>query len=322
MMELAQTINNCKSLYFLANKVVYTVEDKTQISTYINNISFNTYLSILNISEFHNELYYFNDSILYKILTDTIVEIFKVEDVNGVQMISDDEIFTWKKVSRKEYLYSLHQLNMLKWQITTSDTYEYIYTDYFTVFERFDETKFSMHNIQNEKLWHYSLPEGFKVYGSVQTIDDVLFFRCTDSNLDNSKNIGLNIHTGEVLWEIENTVYFQIDHKNKLLRGYQGAYYQVVDPFSGKLLVNNYLKENWDKGIFPSSQNNTITEDKLLFVSGRGENTKFGAIDLETSEIDFIQDFPLENDGQLDKPVFHQNKLYLRDTNNVLYVLE
>ncbi|MFV0178537.1 hypothetical protein OBK28_03010 [Empedobacter falsenii] len=92
--------------------------------------------------------------------------------------------------------------------------------------------------------------------------------------------------------------------------------------FEGKLLVNKDLKELWDQGIDPDAVRNTITEDKLLFVSGRGENTKFGAINLATSEIDFVQSFPLENDGQLDKPVFHEGKLYLHDSNNVLYVLE
>ncbi|MFV0153814.1 hypothetical protein OBJ97_11375 [Empedobacter falsenii] len=171
-------------------------------------------------------------------------------------------------------------------------------------------------------LWHHTLPEGFKIFGSVQMIDNVLFFSCTDVNLRNSKLIVLEIETGKVLWEFENLIDFQIDHKNKLLRGYQGAYYQVINPFEGKLLDNKDLKELWDQGIDPDAVRNTITEDKLLFVSGRGENTKFGAINLATSEIDFVQSFPLENDGQLDKPVFHEGKLYLHDSNNVLYVLE
>ena len=79
------------------------------------------------------------------------------------------------------------------------------------------------------------------------------------------------------------------------------------------------MKKN---GIYPSSYDNIITADKLWFVSGRGESAKFGAIDLATSSIDFIQDFPLENGVQFDKPVYHQDKLYLRATNDVLYVLD
>lgn len=196
-----------------------------------------------------------------------------------------------------------------------------IFNENFCIVEYRDSIK-SLGSLFENELWHYTLPEGFKIFGSVQAIDDLLFFRITDRNLDNSKNVGLDIKTGEILWEIENTTYFQIDHKNKLLRGYQGAYYQVIDPFEGKLLINKDLKELWDKGIDPDAVSNTIIDDKLWFVSGRGENAKFGAINLETSEIDFIQDFPLENDGQLDKPVYHKGKLYLLDSNNVLHILE
>ncbi|WP_164111814.1 MULTISPECIES: hypothetical protein [Sphingobacterium] len=176
--------------------------------------------------------------------------------------------------------------------------------------------------VTTKRIWHYTLPDGFKIFGSVQAIDDILFFSCTDANVSNSKIIGLSVKTGEMLWEFDNLVDFQIDYKHKLLRGYGGRYYQVIDPFEGKLLVNKDLKEYWDSGISPFAPNNTITDDKLWFVSGRGENAKFGALDLNTSEIDFIQDFPLEEDAQFDKPVYHEGKLYLRDSNNVLYVLE
>src|SRR5690606_8422117 len=61
-------------------------------------------------------------------------------------------------------------------------------------------------------LWHYSLPKGFKIFGSVQAIDDVLFFSCTDANLRNSKLICLEIESGKVLWEFENLVDFQVDY--------------------------------------------------------------------------------------------------------------
>ena len=81
-------------------------------------------------------------------------------------------------------------------------------------------------------------------------IDNVLFFRTTDSNLDHSKNIGLNVTTVEVVWELENTMHFQIDYKNKVLRGYSGAYYQVVDPFTGTLLVNTFFEEKWNLSLF------------------------------------------------------------------------
>lgn len=309
-------INNCTYLRVVNDLLFCDVDGICYQNWQKSKIPEDTILLSIN-----DKIFYYEDNCLYEVVKPSgiINETFKYEPSSYIEPIKNYYLI-FNRISRKEKNYRLvdKEKNVI-WLDDKNWGYK-ILQDFIFLFE---ESKISHVNLHTSKeLWHYTLPEGFKIFGSVQMIDNVLFFRCTDSNLDNSKNIGLNIHTGEVLWEIENTVYFQIDHKNKLLRGYQGAYYQVVDPFSGKLLVNNYLKENWDKGIFPSSQNNTITEDKLLFVSGRGENTKFGAINLATSEIDFIQDFPLENDGQLDKPVFHQNKLYLRDTNNVLYVLE
>lgn len=259
---------------------------------------------------------------VYNLNFDHLVRI-KRRNITSVSIIKNN-IYSVRWEDKSENDYSSIYENEKEIKVRNHFYGRYFKGKYRIIFNGFNrkEIFFYNHILTDIFLWHYSLPEGFKIFGSVEMIDDVLFFSCVDANLRNSKLIGLEIETGKILWEFENLVDFQVDFKHKLLRGYGGAYYQVIDPFKGKILVNKDLKEFWDKGIDPTASNNTITDDRLWFVSGRGENTKFGAIDLETSEIDFIQDFPLENDGQLDKPVFHQNKLYLRDTNNVLYVLE
>jgi len=139
---------------------------------------------------------------------------------------------------------------------------------------------------------------------------------------------GLDIETGNVLYqnqyEVTNENNFVIaknlNEKDKLLYGY-GHVYQVFNPKTGEIIHQKEFKENKEYDLLPSI-NASIFNNKLWFVSGRGENAKFGAIDLETSEIDFIQNFPLENNAQLDKPIFHEGKLYLHDSNNVLYILE
>lgn len=178
----------------------------------------------------------------------------------------------------------------------------------------------------NITLWHYSLPEDFKIRGSVQAIDNVLFFIAMKDN-HYQLVTGLDIETGNVIYqhqyEVTNANKFivakNLNPLDNLMYGY-GHVYQVLNPKTGEILLQKTFVENQKYDLLPSLQ--AIYDDKLWFVSRRGESTKFGAVNLETSELDFIQDFPLENDGQLDKPVFHQNKLYLRDTNNVLYVLE
>lgn len=175
-------------------------------------------------------------------------------------------------------------------------------------------------------LWHYQLPEGFKIFGSVQAIDDVLFFIAYKDN-HYQLVTGLDIETGTILYqnqyEVTNENNFVIarnlNEEDKLMYGY-GHVYQVLNPKTGEIILQKEFKENKEYDLLPSI--NSIYDNKLWFVSRRGQEAKFGAIDIATSEIDFVQGFPLENDAQLDKPVFHQDKLYLHDSNNVLYVLE
>lgn len=175
-------------------------------------------------------------------------------------------------------------------------------------------------------LWHYQLPEGFKIFGSVQAIDDVLFFIAYKDN-HYQLVTGLDIETGTILYqnqyEVTNENNFVIarnlNEEDKLMYGY-GHVYQVLNPKTGEIILQKEFKENKEYDLLPSI--NSIYDNKLWFVSRRGQEAKFGVIDIATSEIDFVQGFPLENDAQLDKPVFHQDKLYLHDSNNVLYVLE
>ena len=309
-------IENCTYLRIVNDLLFCDIEDICYMNFQKTEIPNDTILISNN-----DKTYFYENSCLYEvsITTGSINEPFKYEPSSYIEPI-EDYYLVFNRISRKEKNYRLVDREQKTiWLDDRNWGYKIINNFIFLL----EEHKIYNINIQTGiPCWQYTLPEGFKIFGSVQAIGDVLFFRITDKNLDNSKNVGLRIESGEVLWEIDDTTYFQIDYKKKLLRGYSGAYYQVMDPFEGKLLVNKYFKDNWDKGIYPSSHNNTITDDKLWFVSGRGENAKFGAIDLQTSEVDFIQDFPLENDGQLEKPVYHEGQLYLHDSNNVLYVLE
>ncbi|MDY3851814.1 MAG: hypothetical protein SO013_02850 [Prevotella sp.] len=175
---------------------------------------------------------------------------------------------------------------------------------------------------KSNNLWSYTLPEGFTIFGQVQVIDNLLILYAVDNNFDHSKTIALDINSGNMKWELDNTIFCQVDTKKKLLLGYAIRRYEVIDPFLGEKIVQKNMMDYYEKGLSPVSPNNTIANGKLWFVSGRGENVKFGRINIETSEVDFIQDFPLQNDGQLSKPVFHNGNLYLLDSNNTLHIFE
>ena len=66
-----------------------------------------------------------------------------------------------------------------------------------------------------------------------------------------------------------------------------------------------------------------IYDNKLWFVSGGGKNTKFGYVNIDTHQLEFIQDLPHEEYEHFDIPIFHEDKLYLRGKHqNNLYVFE
>lgn len=276
------------------------------------------------LNSFGDKIFYYENECLYEVLpSGTILEKFKYEPSSYIEPI-EDYYLVFNRISRKEKNYKLtNNEKKVIWLDDVNWGYKIIKNMLFL----FEENKVSKTRIEvKDFIWHFTIPKGFKIFGSVQVIDDVLF--CI-AYKDNHYQLvtGLDIETGNVLYqnqyEVTNENNFVIarnlNEEDKLMYGY-GHVYQVLNPKTGEIILQKEFKENKEYDLLPSI--NSIYDNKLWFVSRRGQEAKFGAIDIATSEIDFVQGFPLENDAQLDKPVFHQDKLYLHDSNNVLYVLE
>lgn len=269
--------------------IIKTNSDKKEVSIW-NNTNF------LLLSKEHSSLNFINNSLF--VLVD-----FDYENVYSLYKIKvNDNIYNVKIEGFKNIIHFDSE------KIWVNDMFENNIIDCIS--------------INNENLWSYSLPEGFKIFGQVQMIDNLLILYAVDNNFDHSKTIALDINSGNIKWELDNTIFCQIDDEKKRLLGYAIRKYEVIDPFSGKIIVQKSMMDYYEKGLSPVSPSNTIANGKLWFVSGRGENAKFGRINIETSQVDFIQDFPLQNNGQLSKPVFHNGKLYLLDSNNTLHIFE
>ena len=181
-----------------------------------------------------------------------------------------------------------------------------------------------LYDIQNNKnLWSYVLPEGFTIFKQPQIVDNVLFFDSFKNGNEENFVVGLDIKTGEVLWQLlfkipykEQLLATTLHKENKLCYGYLGNLYQIFNPISGKIVLEKEMNEK----INPYT--NAIYDNKLWFVSGKYEECKFGYINLANNELEFIQDFPQEDDETFEI-VYHQKKLYLRGKYyNNLYIFE
>ena len=176
--------------------------------------------------------------------------------------------------------------------------------------------------LESEK-WQYTLPEGFSIFKQPQIVDNVLFFDSFKNGNEENFVVGLDIKTGEVLWQLlfkipykEQLLATTLHKENKLCYGYLRNLHQIFNPISGKIVLEKEMNEN----INPYT--NAIYDNKLWFVSGKYEECKFGYINLANNELELLQDFPQEDD-EMFEVVYFQKKLYLRGVyNNILHIFE
>lgn len=270
---------------------------------------------------FNKETYRFNENNL---------SFIKIFDNVGEYVIDKNTVLTLKYLSSLNFEIKYFADKQIKWQGIFN--YPFVVDNASVLLERdaFRVNRISKINLENgTQEWHFTLPEGFEISGKIQAVDDVLFFWAT-KEVNKFQNVyGLDINTGDIIWKQnfqipydENNIAIHINNKDNLCYGYGDNLYQVFNPKTGEKILDQDMSEYYKQGVDTNLHANAIYDNKLWFVSGRGENAKFGALNIKTHEIEFIQDYPLENGGEFDKIVYHKDKLYLRDNNNVLHIFE
>jgi len=328
MFKELRKIYNLKSLSLdkLGDKLIYTINN----ITYINEKSFNMEMSPLEFSAYRNRVFYSMNENLYEIKNCEFVEFIHIQDSDRIHIINENIVLSFKWITRKEIEYSIYDTNTnLLWKQANNMRIT-IFENYLLINERFNKKEFIVKDAYTGNvLWHFSLPEGFKIFSKIQLVENVLFFTAYKDINRYKKVFGLDIHTGKTLWEYnfqipykENIIAFHINPENNLSYGYGGRLYQVFDPVNGKIVFEKDMSDYYEQGVEPDLHRNSISDGRLWFVSGYGENAKFGAININTHEVEFIQDYPLELDYRFHKIIFHQNKLYVSDSGNTLHIFE
>ena len=312
--SISEIYSTKDSIYFAKEDVLLDINLKS-----ITNLFKSTYIvdGIL-YSNTPKELYFFDfqnqkfDSIL-KLSEET--SFFEVININNVIACIEEE-------DEKLVMYNNRKQ---KWKIPYAPAYYNLLSEnVFLLRNNYKTSQITNIDLEIVKpLWQYTLPEGFTIFKQPQIVDNVLFFDSFKNGNEENFVVGLDIKTGEVLWQLlfkipykEQLLATTLHKENKLCYGYLGNMYQIFNPISGKIVFEKEMNEK----INPYT--NAIYDNKLWFVSGKYEECKFGYINLANNELEFIQDFPQEDDETFEI-VYHQKKLYLRGKYyNNLYIFE
>ena len=312
--SISEIYSTKDSIYFAKEDVLLDINLKS-----ITNLFKSTYIvdGIL-YSNTPKELYFFDfqnqkfDSIL-KLSEET--SFFEVININNVIACIEEE-------DEKLVMYNNRKQ---KWKIPYAPAYYNLLSEnVFLLRNNYKTSQITNIDLEIVKpLWQYTLPEGFSIFKQPQIVGDVLFFDSFKNGNEENFVVGLDIKTGEVLWQLlfkipykEQLLATTLHKENKLCYGYLGNLYQIFNPISGKIVFEKEMNEK----INPYT--NAIYDNKLWFVSGKYEECKFGYINLANNELEFIQDFPQEDDETFEI-VYHQKKLYLRGKYyNNLYIFE
>jgi len=311
--SISEIYSTKDSIYFAKEDVLLDINLKS-----ITNLFKSTYIvdGIL-YSNTPKELYFFDfqnqkfDSIL-KLSEET--SFFEVININNVIACIEEE-------DEKLVMYNNRKQ---KWKIPYAPAYYNLLSEnVFLLRNNYKTSQITNIDLEIVKpLWQYTLPEGFTIFKQPQIVDNVLFFDSFKNGNEENFIVGLDIKTGEVLWQLLFKIPYKEQllattlHKNKLCYGYLGNLYQIFNPISGKIVLEKEMNEK----INPYT--NAIYDNKLWFVSGKYEECKFGYINLANNELELLQDFPQEDDETFEI-VYHQKKLYLRGKYyNNLYIFE
>ena len=312
--SISEIYSTKDSIYFAKEDVLLDINLKS-----ITNLFKSTYIvdGIL-YSNTPKELYFFDfqnqkfDSIL-KLSEET--SFFEVININNVIACIEEE-------DEKLVMYNNRKQ---KWKIPYAPAYYNLLSEnVFLLRNNYKTSQITNIDLEIVKpLWQYTLPEGFTIFKQPQIVDNVLFFDSFKNGNEENFVVGLDIKTGEVLWQLlfkipykEQLLATTLHKENKLCYGYLGNLYQIFNPISGKIVFEKEMNEN----INPYT--NAIYDNKLWFISGKYEECKFGYINLANNELELLQDFPQEDDETFEI-VYHQKKLYLRGKYyNNLYIFE
>lgn len=167
-------------------------------------------------------------------------------------------------------------------------------------------------------LWEKKFDAGLTIHGSLLgKAGNVI------AALSNYTLLALDAATGKEKWSLSKTLpLYSTASGTDLLYGYGSDVYQVIDPAKGVKLTDLDLTEaHKPLNISPSPDTYPIAGNKMYFINYLAA-PRFGALDVQTHAIDFVQDLEVAEGVTGQVPQYQEGRLYILDTENTLHVFE
>lgn len=176
---------------------------------------------------------------------------------------------------------------------------------------------FKIDGSNGEIYWRYSVPADEKIIDLHQS-NELLIIQS-----NNNKLFGLDMNTGLKLWELTDVSYYHtLDPNSGLLYSYAWDILRIINPSNGKIELEKQFEGSMEEyGIRTDANMHSISGGYLYFMSN-WNTPRFGGINLNTLEIEFVQDLEVEEGVKGGVPHFHKDRLYIRDTINTLHIFE
>lgn len=329
-MKLIDKINGIHFLYYLGN--VYAQNDREIMMLNRNtSIPINPYNGSLSKGYFYKidsnkislydsqmilqkEIFIEKPSIFFSINEDYFVVTTILNDVKYNNFYYKNEIIAKRPRFFGKILDKNARLNFHEGVFSNPN--------YFRFSDLLDETTY----------WEYQCEEGLQTTNQWIVRGDYLLF-CEHKKLEAAgKLVKIHLPTGNIKWEVEipNTFLLYNEAQGLFTSFWAakeiGSHYQIIDIDHEKIEIGKAASSYDLENVNTFGETQYLHENKLYFsdqVNSYGNDLRpirFGCFNIVTKEVEFLQEVPEALASQFSQLIYHEDKLYLRTTDNVLYI--
>ncbi|MFC0182115.1 hypothetical protein SAMN04515674_101123 [Pseudarcicella hirudinis] len=188
--------------------------------------------------------------------------------------------------------------------------------------------------LDEQTYWEYDCGEGIETTNLWTVRGEYLVFCTHKSDFFAGKLVKINLQTGDIKWEVDipNT-FLLYNEEQGLLTSFwasnvNGKNYLIIDIDKEQISIGEPITMNNLENVNTFGQSQYLYGSKLYFtdnVHSYGDELrpiKFGCFNIESKQVEFLQELPQAAGGQFAQVIYHTSKLYLRTSANELFVFE